>query len=402
MNAINPIRFWTIPVVIVLALQGSTESTAATLIQLKDSVQVQASVVRLGDVAVVSDLNPETVKRLEGIIVSPAPTSRHRLQIQLATIRSALQARGINLAEIDFTGKSLVMVSSRQSVPSRPKRVSQQTTQWQKTRAQELLSQAVRQYLRGQALDIDAINLEIEINPKDILFVLSAAGRGFYVSGGTPPWNQPQRLLVQFLDRNEVPHHIDILTRISQMPLVVAVRYTIPREHVLRPADLYVSRSENTDGLLTEIEEAIGKETTRTIRTNELIHPGDIKTVPLVRSNDIVTVYSRRPGISVSRQFKSRSEGALNDTITLVALDGRQRILATVTGFHEAEVVGSNSSRVNRTQYGIGRIQFRPGLPVQSRFPRRQRYPTESFNSLPPVSTRPLSAPAGTEFWQRR
>ena len=64
MNAINPIRCWTIPAVIVLALQICTESTAATLIQLKDSVQVQASVVRLGDVAVVSDINPETVKRL--------------------------------------------------------------------------------------------------------------------------------------------------------------------------------------------------------------------------------------------------------------------------------------------------------------------------------------------------
>ena len=402
MSVINPIRIWTIPAVIVLTLQVGTESTAATLIQLKGSVEVQSSVVRLGDIAVVSDLNPETVKRLEEIIISPAPTSSHRLQIQLATIRSALQARGVNLVEIDFTGRSRVMVSSRQPVSSRPKPVPPQATQWQRTRARESLSQAVRQYLRGQALDVDTINVEIEIHPKDILFVLSAAGRGFYVSGGTPPWNQPQRLLVQFLDRNEVPHNIHIITRITQMPLVVAVRYTIPRGRVLRPADLYVSRSEDADGLLTNIEDAIGKETTRTIRTNELIRPSDIKTVPLVRSNDIVTVYSRKPGILVSRQFKSRSEGALNDTITLVALDGRQRLLATVIGFHEAEVIGSDSSRDNRTQYGTGRIPFRPGLPLQPRFPRRQQYPTESFNSLPPVSTRPLFIPTGTEFRQRR
>lgn len=402
MNAFNPIRFWTIPVVIVLTIQVCTISTAATLIRLKDSVQVQASVVRLGDIAVVSDLNPETVKRLEGIIISPAPASSHRLQIPLATIRSALQARGVNLAEIDFTGKSLVMVSTRKTVSSRPKPILRQTTQWQKTRAQELVSQAVRQYLRGQALDVDNLKLEIEINPKDILFVLSAAGRGFYVSGGTPPWNLPQRLLVQFLDRNEVPHQIFITTRISQMPLVVTARYTIPRGYVLRPADLYFSRAENADGVLTKMEDAIGKETTRTIRKNEILEPGDTKIIPLVRPNDIVTVYSRKPGIVVSRQFKSRSEGALDDTITLVALDGRQRILATVTGFHEAEVVGSKSSRENRSRYGTGRIPIRPGFPYQPRLPRRRRYPTESFNSLPPVSTRELPPPTGTGFLQRR
>ena len=402
MNAINPIRYWMISSVIVLTFQVCTESAAATLIQLKDSVHVKASVVRLGDIAVVSDLNPETVKRLEGIIISPSPSSSRRLQIPLATIRSALQARGVNLAEIDFTGKSLVMVSSRKAVPSRPNPVSPQTTQWQKTRAQELLAQAVRQYLRGQVLEIESFHVEIEMNPKDILFVLSAVGRRFYVSGGTPPWSQPQRLFVQFLDRNEVPHQISITTRISQMPLVVAARHTILRGHVLRPADLYLSRSKNTDGLLTKMEDAIGKETTHTIRKNKILEPGDIKIIPLVRPNDIVTVYSRKPGIIVSRQFKSRSEGVMDDTITLVALDGRQRILATVTGFHEAEVVGSDRSAGNRIQGGTGRIQFLPGYPIQPRLPRRQRYPTQYFNSLPPVSTRPLSRPTATRFPQRR
>jgi hypothetical protein len=47
--------------------------------------------------------------------------------------------------------------------------------------------------------------------------------------------------------------------------------------------------------------------------------PQDVQRVPLVRSNDIVTVTVRRGGITVKRPLKARSEGAAGDTITGVA-----------------------------------------------------------------------------------
>ena len=72
---------------------------------------------------------------------------------------------------------------------------------------------------------------------------------------------------------------------------------------------------------MTRLGDALGKETTRPLRAGQPITTADVVRVPLVRTNDIVTVVVRRPGIAVRRQCKALSTGSLDDTVTLVALD---------------------------------------------------------------------------------
>jgi hypothetical protein len=57
-------------------------------------------------------------------------------------------------------------------------------------------------------------------------------------------------------------------------------------------------------------------------------------------------VSARRPGITVRRQLKTRGDGAVGETVTLVTLDGRQQLLARVTGYHEAEAIGGDGADV--------------------------------------------------------
>src|SRR5690606_8318589 len=131
-------------------------------------------------------------------------------------------------------------------------------------------------------------------------------------------------------------------------------RHAVPAGYVLQASDLAPKQTDEAPGAVTRLEEAVGRETRRTIRVGEVLKADDIQIVPLVRVNDIVTVYSRKPGIRVKRQLKARSEGALGDPVTLVTLDGRQTVLGRITGYHEAEVDGAaapaeTSSRIQFT-----------------------------------------------------
>ena len=56
--------------------------------------------------------------------------------------------------------------------------------------------------------------------------------------------------------------------------------------------------------------------------------------------------------------MKARDDGARGETVTLVSLDGRKKLLATVIGYHEAEVIGSNGPPRNDLKDATGRIRF--------------------------------------------
>ena len=72
------------------------------------------------------------------------------------------------------------------------------------------------------------------VEPSDVTAILSAVASGYAVTGGRAPWDARQQLTVRFLDRREVVHEIQVRCRISANPYVVALRYTIPRGHLIK------------------------------------------------------------------------------------------------------------------------------------------------------------------------
>lgn len=353
---------------------------AAAEIELKESAQISAPVVLLGDVAEIRDADPAVVRRLQSIVLGPAPANRS--QIPLAQVRSMLQSRGENLAQITFTGRSIVTVSPVKE----PARRSSPTTDHQKEQARALVQQAVRGYLQGRVFDLDRYVIEVELPDDAADGLLSSAGDGLQVIGGHPPGVRAQPMVFQYESPIEGRRRLQAMVRLAPLPMVAAARYTVPRGHVLQAADLFLKPAETTggggEGAITRLEEAIGKEAARTLRKNEPIRREHLRTVPLVRRNDIVSVSSRIGGITVQRNMKSRGEGAIGDPVTLVSLDGRRTVLATVTGFHEAETIGSQ---------GAG-VEDSPPLsqqPIPQPLPRRPRYARENFEVFAPVPTSP-------------
>jgi len=330
------------PVLIVtFLLYASAVNAQSTEVRLKSQAVVAGSVVTLGDVADVLGADPQSIDRLRSIALAPAPAAGRRMRLDFATIRSRLAAQGVNLALVQFSGSSQINVSADgRPAPARHS-PAQRVTDSQVQRATQLVADAIRSYLRGKAPQLGDATVSVGLNPEEAALVLTGIASGFHVAGGAPPWDAPQRMTVAFMDRDETLRRVAVICKTTAQPHVLVSLHAIPRGQILSESDLTWARMDVTQAVATRMEDAVGRETKRSIRKGEPIAINAIQSRNLVRSNDIVKTFVRKGSITVESYLKARSSGGLGDAVTLVSLDGRQRISARVTGLHEAEVIGS-------------------------------------------------------------
>lgn len=363
-----------------VAVCGTCQMSSAALIRIKARAEVNKSVVQLQDIADVRDADGSLVERLNAVIMCPAPPPGRETRLSFADIRSRLAAQGLLFGGTQFQGKSQVIVSSAKATPvakpvadlpkvtqavfvaetkrpvAEPRRIS--VTKQHRHRALQLLTPAVERYLHRRDPSLVETDITLQIADIDVPAILGAAVSGYEISGGRAPWQVSQELSVRMLDATGEIQRVPVLCEVKHRDFVLAAKYTLPRGHVVQAADLTWIPADGTQPGVTQLEDVVGKETTSTIRANQPLREQQVQAVPLIRSNDIVTVYSRSPGITVRRLFKSRGTGAEGEAVTLVTLDGRQRVLARVTGYHEAEVIGAEVEAANTN------IRFqKPGPP---------------------------------------
>jgi flagella basal body P-ring formation protein FlgA len=84
----------------------------------------------------------------------------------------------------------------------------------------------------------------------------------------------------------------------------------------------------------------------RFIERGELISLRDVKPVPLVRRNDLVTVWNRRGAVVVRTVGKALGTGALGQEIEVKSERSGRKYLARVTGVRTVEVNGAGAPQV--------------------------------------------------------
>ncbi len=344
---------------VLLVLLGVSQTRAA-LIRFRSSARVNSSVVRLGDVADVHDASPKVETQLKQIVLAPAPPPGRQTVLEFVTIRSRLQVHGVNMAETEFSGPTKILVLRKAGPVRQSKRLN--PSERQKLTAERKLAQAVQAYLQHLLPEAAAVRVEVKLSPEDVPAVLTADEHTFQFSGLKVALDVPQQVQLQFRDAGQRVRTTRFSCRLSQRPQVVTVRYTVPRGRVLQESDLSLIPVDDPSEAFADVRHVVGKEAVRTLRPGEPIKPNDVRTVPLVRRNDIVTVYCRVGGIVVRRPFRARDEGSRGDVITLVSLDGRDKITAVVTAFHEAEVIPAGGGPRQAYQDQTGTIRFEHSL----------------------------------------
>jgi len=329
---------------------------AAAVIDVRDRVTVgDGALVRLKDVARITDSDPIKAAALGEITLSPAPAAGRSQRMRFEDLRNRLQAHGVNLSEIEFRGQTVTTVTTASPLPERPTVASRveppkPATKLQQQQADQLVQKAVQRAFRLNATESLPIRVTCGCEPDDVPLILATAADRIRFAEPQIQVGAPQAITAHWEDATGALQSVVVQVSVDLAPRRLAVRHAIPSGYPLQPDDLEWVTGDIEPNAIIQLSDAVGKEATRTLRAGQMLETEMLATVPLVRANDIVTVQVRRPGVTVRRMFKANTAGALNDTVTLVAVDDpRLRVQAVVTGFHEATMLDvaapSNSSR---------------------------------------------------------
>ena len=362
-------KIWLVGISLVIAL--CTTGNAA-IVRFHETATIENAVVTLGDIADVTDVDPTLTKKLQETVLGPAPAPGTEKHFRFIDMRARLRAVGINLADLEFSGHSVVRVQTpkvtQAAVVLEPITRIQQTAASRAPSPREIeqaetrLIQAVRETIhhRWPELQLDTVN--VSIVPSSVSLADSHALHTFMrqesiqLTGWQGPVDTPQVLTETTTDSQGEPVRLTIQCQIQIQPFVLTVAESVPRGHILQASDLKWVQSLSHEQAITVPENIVGRQTKRAIRHGEAIETKDLERVLLVRSRDIVTVTVRSGGISVRREMKSLSDGGLDDPITVMSLTGQDRLTARVTGVHTAEIPSPTSSvSISREPAGVSR-----------------------------------------------
>lgn len=328
-------------IALLLTIGFAAQADAAALVAFRPKASVSEGLVTLAHVADVRGSDPAAGQKLSAIILGPGPDAGRETTITFETVRSRLMAAGVNLAEVEFSGPSSVTVRGEPTatVPV-PDRKPRGTPADAGDRAGRAAAAAVRRYLSPK-LGTGSLAVAPQVPEAEAAAVAAAEPHGFEVSGGAAPWTGPQTFMLRFLDAAERVHQVQVQCVVSLRPSVLAARHALPKGHVLQPDDLVWKKADADTDAACETDPArlLGKEMRRPVRSGQPIPPDAVRSVPLVRNGQFVTVTSRRPGVAVQRVMKSKADGINGEVIPLLTLEDHKTVLARVTGLQEAEIV---------------------------------------------------------------
>lgn len=333
----------------------------AAIIRLKDKVAVNSPVLMLGDLADVLEPNADKQLRLQEVLLGPAPAPGRSLLIDYQAVRDRLQAVGYNLSEIEFSGHSHVQVKRDESekivrtsasMPaSTPAPVGGQRTTQVAQQVGELISRSLTQ----QYPHLGRYTVYPSLTEEQVRQFAQLQPRNVQIRGGKPPFENRQTFQLQFADRNNTAVVWQVACDLKPLPRILAVRQALSKGHILTPQDLgwrIIRDEEIRDAVKVDPELILGRQLTTNMAAEAAITPDDVETVPLVKSSDIVTVFSRCGRITVRMTARSKGAGGLGEVVQVQSLDGKTRLQTRVTGYHEVEIL---SEQISQDQVGSGR-----------------------------------------------
>ncbi len=331
---------------------SSASALSAAIIDIQSTGSVTSGLIRLADVADILDSDPQIQRRLENITLGPAPLPGRKVKITQQLIRERMLAHGVNLTEMEFTGQAMLVLEN--TLSTKPMPAAAQTpavfpavaarpvnaNATSRRRAEGIVQAAFHRHYHTSEMDAGSLTLEVDIADLDVDFLLRSDPQALQFAEKGLRRGGPQPLTALVSDAKGNRREVRMQAWLNDTPQILTVKHTVPKGKVLEENDLVRAPAKPGQAGVEDAAHLIGKEVTRNLSPGAAVQPSDLTNVPLIRTNDLVTVKARSGGVSVSRTFKALASGADHDVIYLTALDNpREKIQARITGWHEAEII---------------------------------------------------------------
>lgn len=307
-------------------------------IRLKAQSGPTGAMVTLGDIADIFAADSAEAERLRAIELFPAPPPDRERFVRTRELHDLLLLRGVNLADHRFSGASQMTVTG--AGPVAPASGETPLTVVHTRRANSRITEAIKAHLMAHVSAETPWLVEAELTDS-LIRTLADPATDLRVEGGRPPWVDLQEFDLSLTTPDGLQQAV-IEANVSIPASIVVAARSLPRGVVLRAADIELRHAElsvqQQSVLLYSLDQAIGKETTRSIPAGKLLTADAVQAPVYVRRGEIVTVYAHAAGIRIRTQGRARDEGSNGALVAVETLDTREKFFARVCGVREVEV----------------------------------------------------------------
>jgi flagellar basal body P-ring formation protein FlgA len=318
-----------------LMILGLGVAAAFSQARLRPIAQVEADVVRLGDLI-------DGAGQRADIAVFGAPSPGQSGMISAARIVSA--ARDHGLPEVETNGLSSVAV----------RRLG-------RTIGAEEIAAAIREAIVAQQRL--APDTEIELSSGQMEAVVESVGTGPVVVRSLSYNGASGRFEATYVAQGSRALELSpakVVGNVSDVVRVPVLGRAILKGDVVAAADVTLERrrrSELGSDILTDASRVVGNAAKRPMGRGSLIREADVQRPELVERNAVIMMTFEQPGMQLQMRGKALAAGAIGDTIQVQNISSKKTIEAVVTGPNRAAVTGAVFSQQKTTLRGDVRAQ---------------------------------------------
>lgn len=320
-------------------------TAAPTIVRLHATAVVTSDEVRLADLA---ELEGESARLVENWPVAEDLAPGESRVIRLTELQETLRRRGLNLSNWVFRGSSRCTVRRPSGAQDRPPGEAPGAGS---PREDADRDDGLPDYLQG--VDPDTLEAELRayiarrlrhLGGSPVIRFNAAASRLLALSRPTYSFHisdHGDRLLgmvpldVTITERDEVRQVTQVLAEVAIRQSVVVAARAINRGEVISSRSLgmqpLVYKRLDEVGL-TDSEPLVGQRARRFIPQGSTLSIRDVEPVPLVRRNDLVTVWVYRGNLVIKGAAKALGDGGYGDVVDLKNEASQQTFSAVVTG----------------------------------------------------------------------
>ena len=311
--------------------------TDAAELRIRAKASATGSLVLLGDVADVFDSDAAEIARLSKIELFPAPAPGEKSFLRAVEIRDALLLRNENLADCSFSGASQVTIVGPDveiaSSPS-PKPVSAAL----RRKVDERVARLIAEHLAEQHPDSAPWLVEPQLIDEETATL--AAALAITVTGFRTAQDGPTRFFLEVATQQRV-ERLTVFATAGPRPAVVVAARPLPRGVLIDASDVRLEPAPTNrtyEHAFRRIDEVVGRETTRSLVSGQVLHDELVQHPILVHRRDVVTVYARNGGIRIRTTGRAKDDGSLGELVSIESPADRQTFFARVSGYQEVEV----------------------------------------------------------------
>jgi flagella basal body P-ring formation protein FlgA len=338
---------WTGLAALAALVAGPGPEVQAGQLRFVERADVTGPQVTLGELAYLEGFfDSECETALADTVLFEAPEPGRRRVVDLREVREALYAAGINLGEVLLCGASRIEIRRPQGADDASGSAGQGDIERPNTLEDYLRAHIVasfREYdgkVEVRFSRTQAANKALDLSGPEFEFRLPPAG---------PPKLGLVSCAVEILREGRSLQTVHVLANVLLVRSVAVAARPINRGRIISAEDIHMSerRFSRLDQIgETDSRRLAGQEAVRFIERGELISLRDVKPVPLVRRNDLVTVWNRSGAVVVRTVGKALGTGALGQEIEVKSERSGKKYLARVTGVRTVEVNGADTHKV--------------------------------------------------------